>query len=85
MKIIKKWSADSIRTMCINCDFYTKGNNEEYSKMLNEVDSIAFPTDEDILKISANIESHSKEQTVSNVMFHILNTAIAYIPDLTEE
>ena len=82
MKIVRKWTSDSIRCMCIDCRFYTRGDNRAYSAMLEKVSDIPYPTDEDVYEIAKDIEAHSTEQTVSNVMFHILNSACVYLVDM---
>lgn len=81
----KRWSTDSVRSMCIKHERYTCGDNEAYSKMLDFV-SENEPTLENIEKVAADIVEHSDmscyglsfEECVEGIMFDLANDAITY-------
>lgn len=77
MRIEKKliWSAAAVRLMCIKYGLYTAGDNEEYSAMLSAVEDTD-PTDEQIYLIASNINYHSVNETITNIMFLLANDAI---------
>lgn len=66
MKITSKkvWSWHNMREMCIRENFYTCGSCEEYDAMLAKVRENE-PTDEIIYGVAADINAHSKGQTVT--------------------
>ena len=75
IKITRKWSLGSVREACIKNDLYTCGDCEEYDHMLNWVGRL-YPSTENIYFIAKNIVDHSKDQTISNVMFILEKDAI---------
>lgn len=58
IEAIQVWSAYEIRSMCVKNDYYTRGDNEAYRKMLNFV-SEHKPTTENIYKVAVDIVAHS--------------------------
>ncbi len=64
----RRWSADDVRAACIRNNLYTCGDNEEYEAMLNSVDELD-PTPESIYQVAKDIYDHSKNQTITNIMF----------------
>lgn len=76
------WTADSVRAACIRNDLYTRGDSEEYTKMLNQVSKIANPSDIGIWMIAKDITEHSDMQTVTNVMYILANEAVTYTYEL---
>ena len=81
----RTWSADRIRTMCINHMRYTRGDNEDYSRMLDFVRENE-PTIENIQRVAADIVKHSDmdcygldfDECVEGIMFDIANEAVIY-------
>lgn len=69
------WSVDSVRRACINNNLYTRGSNEDYEHMFSWVRRL-YPNTENIYFISKDIYEHSKEQTVTNIMFILENEAV---------
>lgn len=59
MKEIRKLDSDDLRQLCINKDWYTRGNNEEYSKLLKAVHFTDNVTTKTIVTIAQDILSHS--------------------------
>lgn len=66
-------SATSVRSMCCECNLYTKGTNEQYETMFNMVFAL-YPkniiTGEDLYPIAADIQNHSRtDMDVESIMF----------------
>lgn len=59
-------SADSLRRACITYGWYTAGNNAEYSRLLESVESKVITTD-DIVEIATDIIEHSVNLSVDNI------------------
>ncbi len=71
----KRWSADSVRKVCIENNLYTAGDNEDYEHMLDWVGRL-YPSTENIYFIADDIYRHSENQTISNIMFVLANHAV---------
>lgn len=92
MLFIRTINAEKVRKYCIDCNYYTHGNNEEYCKMLEMCDHYdnKEATDEDIIAIGRDIYAHSDMTefeesggTFEDFMWGILNKCIRWevIPD----
>ena len=77
-----RWTPDSVRAACIRNDLYTLGDNESYSKMLDQVRKVPTPSDIGIWIIAKDIAQHSDMQTVTNVMYILANEAVTYTFEL---
>ena len=81
----KRWSASSVRNMCIKLDRYTRGDCAAYSKMLDFVANNE-PTLENMQRVAEDIIEHSDmscyglsfDELVEGVMFDLANDAITY-------
>ena len=81
----KRWSASSVRSMCIKNDRYTRGDCAAYEKMLDFVNKNE-PTLENIERVAADIVNHSDlssyglsfDECVEAIMFDLANDAITY-------
>lgn len=63
---------DDLRRLCIKNNWYTRGTNEEYEKMLTFVDACDNVTTADIVKIATDIICHSDtEYPTSSICFEI--------------
>ena len=71
----RRWSGMSVRQTCIKHDLYTCGDNEDYEHMLNWVERL-YPNTENLYFIAEDIQKHSKDQTVTNVMFLLERDAV---------
>lgn len=76
------WSVESVRSACISNDLYTRGDCEEYDAMLSRVSRCKNPSDIGIWMIAKDIAEHSKDQTVTNVMYILANEAVRYTFEL---
>lgn len=85
MKIIETrvWSAESVRQVCIENNLYTRGNNKEYSAMLDKVEK-NYAGNEAIYAIAKDIMEHSEGQTVTNIMFLLANKAVTTIFEIVK-
>ena len=64
------WTPDRVRSACIRNQLYTRGDNAAYSKMLEQVGLTAgMPTPANLYLIAKDIYEHSKDQTITNIMF----------------
>lgn len=86
MKIIetRHWNAMDVRLMCIREVLYTKGTDKEYDAMLESVEDELFPTLEDIYRVAEDINRHSEDQTVTNIMYMLANSVIKSCFDIEE-
>lgn len=78
---VRKVSACSLRSLCIKNNWYTNGDNEEYSHLLidlaDDKDNI---TTDDIVEIAQDIYDHSDtDYDVESIMFAVLQIASTYI------
>lgn len=71
----RQWSRYTVRQTCIKNDLYTCGDNEEYDHMLSWVERL-YPNTENLYFIAEDIQKHSKDQTVTNVMFLLEKDAV---------
>lgn len=60
MSIEKTIFADEVRNYCIENRLYTKGNNADYSAMLERADQCM--SDEDVIAIISDIWNHSDNE-----------------------
>lgn len=76
IEVKRMWDSYSVRKACIGNNWYTAGDNEDYTKMLDLVDKLE-PTTENLYTIARDIKEHSDDQTISNVMFCLEKDAIS--------
>ncbi len=81
-KEIRKISASALRALCIKNDWYTHGDNDEYSHLLLDLaqhkENI---TTDDIVEIASDIIEHSglSIRDFESVAFEVANIATVYI------
>ena len=61
----KEISRSDLRALCINQEYYTRGDYETYEELLNYVDGRNI-TDNDIIAIADNIYDHSDVERIMN-------------------
>ena len=77
----RTWSASRVRQACIKHDFYTCGDDDDYSAMLDQVRDLR-PTTANIYLIAKDIFDHSdteekwEDLTVEYVMYVLSNEAV---------
>ena len=79
----RKWDSMSVRNVCVNNELYTCGCNEDYTRLLDEV-NLMEPTNENIYRVATDIAKHSDDNTVSNVMFLLVNQAVIVSFEIAE-
>lgn len=70
-----RWSSADVRECCIRNDFYTAGDIKAYEEMLGFVEKNDFST-KNLYKVAKDIEEHSEDQTIENVMFCLRKDAV---------
>ena len=81
----ERWCSNSVRTICINNEWYTRGDNSAYSLMLEFVDT-APPTTENIYSVAEDIRIHSNtEADVTSIMFILRRDAVMTFYEVEEE
>lgn len=75
MKIreIKKLDFESVRNLCINNNYYTRGTQREYSKILLFVDSLGNVGLKDLEYIANDILIHSEIEQTEDKKLNIIN------------
>lgn len=77
IQTFRRWTPDRVRQACIRNDLYTRGTNEEYGRMLSYVGSAdGGPTTANLYLVAKDICEHSKNQTITNVMFILEREAV---------
>ena len=71
----RQWSARKVRQVCIDNDLYTCGTNQDYDHMLDWVRRL-YPNTDNLYFIAEDIQKHSREQTITNIMFLLANHAV---------
>ena len=69
------WSAGTVRATCIRENLYTGGDCDEYAEMLDFVDKHE-PSIDALYTVAKNINDHSHEQTISNIMYLLERSAV---------
>lgn len=78
---IRKISAGNLRGLCIENNWYTNGENEEYGHLLIDLaDSKDNITTDDIVEIAQDIKDHSDtDYDVESIIYAVLQIAHTYI------
>lgn len=71
----RRWSAMRVRETCIKHDLYTAGDCEDYEHMLDWVRRL-YPNAENLYFIARDIQKHSHDQTITNIMFLLEQDAV---------
>ena len=71
----RMWDRDTVRQACIANHLYTEGDNEAYSKMLDMAGRTE-PTTKAMYLVAKDIQEHSDDQTITNVMFILEREAV---------
>ncbi len=71
----RSWGSDTVRDACIRNDLYTCGGNEAYSAMLDMVERTE-PTTKAMYLVAKDIQEHSEDQTITNVMYILEREAV---------
>lgn len=71
------WTSFQVRSVCIENNWYTRGDNKAYSEMLDFVDNNE-PTKANIYTVARDIMEHSNTDDlyIEAIMFRIANDAV---------
>ena len=80
---IRKISVNDLRNLCIAKRWYTRGDNEEYNHLLNELagnkENI---TTDDIVEIALDIMQHSNtDQDLTSICFDVARIAVTFFEE----
>ena len=85
-KEIRQISASSLRALCIRQNWYTAGDNDEYSHLLydlaNDKENLSTA---DIIEIAADIMEHSDmsaDYTIESVAFEVARIADVFFEEV---
>lgn len=83
MKVLYVISCETVRTVCIDNDFYNSGSNEEYENMFSMVTKNGGTMSvEEVAEIAENIVAHTQKDyalTVEYVAERLLNAAYTLV------
>ena len=84
-KEIRTLSASALRSLCIREDWYTRGDNEEYDHLLQDLAaSKPHLATEDIIAIAEDIAAHSDPEagwTVEGIAFEVARACtVTFVP-----
>lgn len=79
---VRKLISVDLRLLCINEQWYTRGNSDEYYELLQSVDKMENVTTDNIVEIATDIYSHSDfedykadgytmDEIIKNIMFKV--------------
>ena len=83
-KEIRQISASSLRALCIRQNWYTAGDNDEYSHLLYDLaGNKENLSTADIIEIAADIMEHSKlsSDTIESVAFEVARIADVFFEE----
>ncbi len=85
-KEIRKIYADTLRQLCINRNWYTNGDNDDYSHLLydlaNDKDNLST---EDIIEIAEDIMEHSRlsvDYIIEDIAFEVACIANVFFEEI---
>lgn len=84
-KVIRKLTMASLRSLCVEKEWYTNGDNDEYSHMLNMTKKEDITSD-DIVEIATDIIEHSSNLSLDDFTYvcdEILKKSYSFITKLT--
>ena len=77
MKFQHTINSEDIRNFCIHNNLYTRGDNEDYSRMLQSLDKLHNCTPQRVIAIARDIAEHSDKQdakidlSLENIAFYL--------------
>ena len=69
--------SEGVRNFCIHNNLYTRGDNEDYSRMLQSLDKLHNCTPQRVIAIARDIAEHSDQQdakidlSLGNIAFYL--------------
>ena len=77
MKFQHTINSEDVRNFCIHNNLYTRGDNEDYSRMLQSLDKLHNCTPQRVIVIAKDIAEHSDQQdakidlSLGNIAFYL--------------
>lgn len=71
----RTWYPKLVWDACVRNNLYTRGDNEAYITMLGNVERTA-PTTKAMYMVAKDINEHSKDQTITNIMYILESEAV---------
>ena len=80
-KFERTWGSNSVRDICIKLGWYTNGDSDDYSNLLDFVDSHK-PTDRNINRVVEDIFNHSDQEgrDIESIAYCFGKFAVGLIP-----
>jgi hypothetical protein len=71
----RTWYSHLVYEACVRNKLYTRGDNAAYTTMLGNVERSA-PTTEAMYMVAKDICEHSKDQTITNILYILESEAV---------
>lgn len=68
----RRMCSDDLYRLCVDNEWYTRGTNQEYTRMLEFARDLTNITAEDIVAIAADIKHHSDTERSTESICHLL-------------
>lgn len=79
---IRKMGIHELRTLCIEKNWYTDGDNEEYSNFLITAKNYENITCDELVELATDIKSHSDtEYEITSIMFELTKICVSYFEE----
>lgn len=79
----RKMTMDNLRALCIRNDWYTCGDNEEYSNLLNTAHYCENITTDVLVELATDIKSHSDtEHEITSIMFELAGICYSFFEEV---
>lgn len=85
IKVERMWDSYDVRNLCVRNRYYTRGDNDEYGRMLLFVSNHK-PTKENIFRVAEDIFNHSninpeeygltKDDSIAAIMFDLSRSCV---------
>lgn len=81
-KEIRKMEMGRLRALCIEHDWYTNGDVDEYSNLLNTAHYCENITTDVLVELATDIKSHSDtEYDITNIMYALAGICVSYFEE----
>lgn len=79
----RKMTMDNLRALCIEHDWYTCGDNDEYSNLLNTAHYCENITTDVLVELATDIKSHSEtEYEITSIMFELARICYSFFEEV---
>ena len=82
-KEIRKMEASSLRALCIEHDWYTGGDVDEYSNLLSTAGDCENITTDVLVELATDIKSHSDtDYEITDIMYELARICYSYFEEV---